>query len=153
MIYSRSPEQYDPTPFLDSAGNRYPKGTAPKDAKWLPRLFLAPTDDIEPVLDKGYERKGRKAIEALLEENPQAARDLLWAPRTGEYLRHNQILASIRNTVGNNPRAEVYRLWLETIEEFNHDTLMALSPGLNSQKIAEAKVVLSRLLRAHEEVL
>lgn len=153
MIYSRSPEQYDPAPFLDPAGDRYSKDTAPRNAKWAPRLFLVPTDDIEPVLDRGYGRKTREAVELLLRENPQAINDLLWAPRSGEDRRHNQILSSIRSSGNTHVKADVYRLWLQTLEEFDHAALIALSPGLTSRKIAEAKLILSRLLKAHEGVL
>lgn len=153
MIYSRSPEQYDPAPFLDPRGNRYGAAESPREAKWIPRLFLAPAVDIEPVMDTGYKRYSIEAVENLLVKNPEAIATLTWSPRTGESHRHNQILSSIRN-VGNRPIGpELYRLWLTTLEEFHPETLIALSPGLNGKKILEAKEILSRLLRVHEEVL
>ena len=109
MIHSRNANQYDPSPFIDQAGERFSLRNAPADAREKARSIFVPEH-----LD--------------LDTNP--------------------ILANIRLLARDSkqPLGTIAKSWVSLLGDISHEILIAITPNLDHQKIADAKKVLERLV-------
>ncbi len=156
MIYSRSPEQYDPAPCIDPSGKRWSSMDAPRNSKHRSRRFFEPSSDMTPVVDtfSGDRLTVANAL-ALVDLSPGNYLRYLWMPRDRDRNRHNVILSSVRTAASSGNRAlrEHVLDWVETLNNTSEEMLIMFSPGtgIDRNKIADAKKVLGRLANLYTE--